>query len=591
MWCRLAKPLVSVMPGVLDRSAAAPSASEPSVHEVLLYDTSLRDGAQRHGLSYSLSDKLKLTRLLDAAGFDYIEGGWPGSNPTDAEYFVKVREFDLRHARIAAFGSTRRVGRSVSGDSQLRALLEANTPVVTLFGKTSPLQVAEILRTSRGENLRLIADSVAFIKAAGREVIFDAEHFFDGFKQDADYALACLQAALTAGADQLVLCDTNGGSLPEWVAEVMAVVCAQARVPIGIHSHNDAELAVANALAAVRAGARHIQGTINGYGERCGNANLIAIVPTLKLKMGVSCNAGAQLAQFTALSRQAAEIANLAPDAFSAYVGSHAFTHKGGVHASAVARNASSYEHIQPAAVGNQNAVVVSELSGISNLIRCGQALGISVNSDDQNLLHLVKTRAANGLHLEAAEGSLELLLRKHCSDYRAPFSLLQFRISSQIDAAANMEMGKQVLPSCQATCKILIGPDVVLSVAEADGPVAAVDAALRSALTRYWPALHELKLSDYRVRILDPEQATGARTRVLIEAAWHEQRWSTVGASVNIIQASIDALVESFELFICRQAARINFFNLPLTNASLINSTSTNALATRGNEHGQSAA
>jgi len=513
---------------------------------LFLYDTTLRDGAQRRGLNFSLSDKLRITQLLDAFGVDYIEGGWPGSNPKDEDYFAQVRDLPLKHARIAAFGSTRRVGKHVGDDTQLRSLIAAQTPVVTMVGKSWALHVTDVLRTTLEENLNLIRDSIAFIKDAGREVIFDAEHFFDGFRADPDYALACLNAAAEAGADSVVLCDTNGGSLPQWIAQVTTRVVRNVKVNVGVHTHNDAELAVANALAAVQAGARQIQGTINGYGERCGNANLVSLLPTLVYKLNYQAQAAAHLRELTRLSRQIAELANVTPDAFAPYVGSNAFTHKGGIHASAVARLASSYEHLPPELIGNHNDIVVSELAGWSNVLARAQTLGIQLHEHDKTLLQEIKQKEARGVHLEAAEGSFELLLRRREQAFEPAFVLEDFRVESRRHQQQEM--------ACQATCKLRIGHETLLTAAEAQGPVAAIDAALRKALVPYWPELHDVKLSDYTVRILDAENATAATTRVIIEAVWREQTWRTVGASENIIDASAQALVESFELFILKR-------------------------------------
>jgi 2-isopropylmalate synthase len=402
------------------------------------------------------------------------------------------------------------------------------------------------LRTTLEENLNVIRDSIAFVKDAGREVIFDAEHFFDGFRADPNYALACLQVAVEAGADSVVLCDTNGGSLPDWVAQVTTRVTRNVNVKVGVHTHNDAELAVANALSAVQAGAVHIQGTINGYGERCGNANLVSLLPTLIYKLHHRVHAAVHLAELTRLSRQIAEIANITPDAFAPYVGSNAFTHKGGIHASAVARIASSYEHIPPPLVGNHNDIVVSELAGWSNVLARAENIGVRLQDSDKDLLQEIKNKEARGVHLEAAEGSFELMLRRREQAFEPAFVLEDFRVEARRHQQQEM--------ACQATCKLRIGHETLLTVAEAQGPVAAIDAALRRALIPYWPELRDVKLSDYTVRILDAEKATAATTRVIIEAVWKDQTWRTVGASENIIDASAQALVESFELFIVKR-------------------------------------
>lgn len=517
----------------------------PSVPELFLYDTTLRDGAQRRDLSFSLEDKLKMTRLLDRFGIPYIEGGWPGSNPKDAEYFRRVDELELQQAKLCAFGSTRRVGVAVEDDAQLHALLDARTPVVTLVGKSWDLHVTEVLRTTRQENLKLISDSIAYLKASGREVVFDAEHFFDGYRSDSAYALECLLVAAEAGADWLVLCDTNGGTLPQDVFSVVSSVKAHLNRPIGIHTHNDAELAVANALAAVAAGARQVQGTINGYGERCGNANLVSLLPSLQLKLGYHCVSEEHLAMLTELSSQVAEIANVNLDPFAPYVGNAAFSHKGGIHVAAVERLSASYEHIEPERIGNRRSVVVSELAGRGNVRMRAQELGIDIDGRESEILTEIKRREAEGLHLEAADGSFELLVRRLASDYQAPFELLDLVVQSQ---RRNREA--QV---SQATVKLRVGHDVVLTVAEAGGPVDAIDKAARKALVPFFPELRDVRLTDYKVRIVDPEAATSATTRVWIEAAIGDQRWCTVGCSDNIIDASSLALIDSLELFLLR--------------------------------------
>lgn len=512
---------------------------------IFLYDTTLRDGAQRRDLSFSLEDKLKITRLLDEFGIPYIEGGWPGSNPKDAEYFRRVRELDLVQAKIAAFGSTRRVGSLAEHDPQVVRLLEAGTPVVTLVGKTWDLHVSEVLRTTREENLRLIADTVRLIKAEGREVVFDAEHFFDGYRADAVYALECLRAAQEAGADWLVLCDTNGGSLPDCVAQAVREVSEQFATPLGIHSHNDAELAVANALAAVGAGARQVQGTINGYGERCGNANLVSLLPSLELKLGKRCLPAGNLAGLCALSGKVAEIANINADAFAPYVGGAAFAHKGGIHVAAVERLAASYEHIDPARIGNARSVVVSELAGRGNLRLRALELGLDLQGREAELLEQIKCSEANGMQLDGADGSFELRARRCAGQDAPPFAIMEMVVQTAWREAMSQP--------AQATVKLKVGHELVHTVAEACGPVAAMDSALRKALLPYFPELKALRLTDYKVRILDPESATAATTRVWLEAEDGQARWCTVGCSDNIIDASRTALAESFELFLLR--------------------------------------
>ncbi len=512
---------------------------------VFLYDTTLRDGAQRQGISFSLNDKLRITQLLADFGMDYLEGGWPGSNPKDAEYFRQVRDLQLPDTRIAAFGSTRRVDRAASTDPQLLALLEAQTPVVTLVGKSSPLHVEYILRTTREDNLKVIYDSVKLMKDEGREVVLDAEHFFDGFVEDSEYALACLQAASEAGADWLVLCDTNGGSLPDRIATTVAAVSAAVPTPLGVHAHNDSELAVANSLAAVAAGARQVQGTINGIGERCGNANLVSILANLTLKTRYRCKAAAQLAMLTGLSRAVADIANLAPDAFAPFVGVNAFAHKGGLHVAAIEKLQASYEHIDPLQVGNGRQVVVSELAGRGNVRMRARELGLELQGEEQAVAEQIKQAEARGLQLETADGSFELIVRRHQADYQAPFAVRDLHVhTAQREGVSEPSL---------ATAKVRVSGAETLTAAEATGPVAAIDAALRKALKPFYPELEGVRLTDYKVRILDPEAATGATTRVWIEAAYGEQRWCTVGCSDNIIAASAEALLDSLELFVLR--------------------------------------
>jgi 2-isopropylmalate synthase len=514
--------------------------------QVYLFDTTLRDGTQSEGLSLSLEDKLKIAALLDAFGVHYIEGGWPGSNPKDADFFARARSLELRRAKLTAFGSTRKAGVSAAEDPNLRALVAAETPAVSIFGKSWTLHVRHVLETSPEENLAMIADSVAWLKGRGKEVIYDAEHFFDGYRADPAYALATLKAAAQAGADWIVLCDTNGGSLPGWVADVTADIRKALSAPLGIHTHNDGELAVANALAAVEAGCRQVQGTINGYGERCGNANLVSIIPALQLKMGLSAVPAESLARLTDLARTVSEIANLNPDAHAPYVGASAFAHKGGVHVAAVEKLAASYEHVPPDVVGNRRHVVVSELSGRHNVrVKAGE-LGVAALGRERELLAQVKSLENEGYQFEAAEGSFELLVRRGQPDYVPPFELLDVVVVAQ-------RRHGQAAMIAEATVKLRVGDETVHTAAEGDGPVHALDRALRKALVPHYPELADVRLADYKVRILDPEAATGARTRVLIEAARGEERWSTLGVSKNIIEASGQALADSLELPLLR--------------------------------------
>jgi 2-isopropylmalate synthase len=515
--------------------------------EIQLFDTTLRDGTQSEGLSLSVEDKLKISRILDNFGVHFIEGGWPASNPKDSEFFRRAHSLNLRHAKMTAFGSTRRAGGRAEDDNNLRGLLEAETPAVAIFGKSWVLHVTKVLGTTPEENLAMIRDSVSFLKRHGKEVVYDAEHFFDGFRADRAYALKAVRAAAEAGADWVALCDTNGGSLPSWVREV--VLAVKAEIPatrLGIHTHNDGELAVANALAAVEAGCTQVQGTINGYGERCGNANLISVVPALQLKMGHTCVADDQLGRLTELSRAVSEIANLNPDPHAPYVGVSAFAHKGGVHVAAVEKVAASYEHIPPERVGNLRKVVVSELSGRVNVRVRAAEMGLDVTGGEPAVLARIKDLESKGYQFEAAEGTFELLVRRSRSDYVRPFDLLD------VVVIAERRQGHGEMFS-EATVKLKVGDTVVHEVAEGDGPVHALDRALRKALEPFYASLRDVRLADYKVRILDPQSATGAKTRVLLEAARDEERWSTIGVSENIIEASAEALADSLELHLLR--------------------------------------
>ena len=511
--------------------------------KVAIYDTTLRDGSQREGISFSVADKIRITRLLDELGVNYIEGGWPGSNPKDAAYFDQVRDLDLQHSRIAAFGSTRRKLIAPEDDGNIRALVAAGTPVVTVVGKTSMLHVTDVLQTTADENLNMITDSLAYLKSLGKEVIYDAEHFFDGSKLDMEYGFDTLAAAAEGGADVIVLCDTNGGSMPWEVAEF--VYKARELFPdiqLGIHTHNDSEVAVANSLAAVRAGASHVQGTVNGYGERCGNANLCSIIPDLIIKMGLPCLAqDGNLATLTHLSRAVSEIANLAPDTHLPYVGQSAFAHKGGIHVAAMRRNVDSYQHIVPNQVGNRTRVLISDLSGRGNLLSKAEELGLDLSKDEAvRVLNDIKQLENAGFAFEGAEASVAVRLRRARPDYQPLFNLLDFTVIVE-DRRGRGQLA-------EAMVKLNVDGDVAHTAAEGNGPVNALDLALRKALLPKYPALEDIQLVDYKVRILDSESATGAMTRVLIDSYNGSRRWSTVGAGTDIICASWLALVDSVE-------------------------------------------
>ncbi len=509
---------------------------------IQIYDTTLRDGTQREGISLSCDDKLRIARRLDALGVAFIEGGWPGSNPKDAEFFERARDIPWQTARVAAFGSTCRVNGGPEDDANIKALLDARTPVCTVVGKTWLLHVTDVLRTTPDDNLRIIEKSLAFLREQGRCVVYDAEHFFDGWRADPSYALETLRAAVRGGAETLVLCDTNGGSLPWQVGEVVRAVKAKLDHPLGIHAHNDSECAVASSLAAVHAGAVQVQGTVNGYGERCGNANLCSIIPAIELKMGGRCLPEGRLATLHEVSHLVAEVANLAPDEHLPYVGKSAFAHKGGIHVAAMRRNAVSYQHVEPALVGNEMRVVVSELSGRGNLLSKAEELGLALGSggDVAGVLAEIKALEAKGFSFEAAEASVAMMMKRQDPAYRAPFELMDFFVNVE------HRTGRGIFS--EAMVKVRVNGEVLHTAAEGDGPVDALDAALRKALLPHYPAVAELHLIDYKVRILDSSNGTAAITRVLVDTQKGGKRWSTVGASTNIIEASWRALVDSVE-------------------------------------------
>ncbi len=509
---------------------------------VYVYDTTLRDGTQREGISLSVDDKLRITTLLDELGVDYIEGGFPGSNPKDVTFFERVQHLPLRHARLTAFGMTCRAGGVPDDDENVLALANAGTPCVTVVGKSSLLHVYEVLRTTPEENYRMIHDTLVYLKGLGREVIYDAEHFFDGYKLDSEYALTTLRAAATAGVDNITLCDTNGGTMYWELEKIVAeIVRALPGVPIGIHTHNDSELGVANTLAGVRGGAILVQGTVNGYGERCGNANLCSIIPDLVLKMGCSCLANGDLMQLSLVSRTVAEIANLPPDNHLAYVGRSAFAHKGGMHAAAIRRSIESYQHIDPALVGNEMRVLVSDLSGRGNVLSKAEEFDMDVNSEiARQILDEIKRLESEGYVFEGAEASVALMLQRAQPSYVPPFQVIDFM------AVVEHRAGRGML--AEATVKLRVNGETMHTAAEGNGPVDALDRALRKALLPVYPHLAAFRLADYKVRILDSTSGTEARTRVLIDTQNSHTRWSTVGASTNIIEASWRALADSIE-------------------------------------------
>jgi 2-isopropylmalate synthase len=511
-----------------------------------IYDTTLRDGTQGEGFNLSLQDKLLIAQKLDELGVDYIEGGFPLSNPKDVAFFREVRQLGLKHAKVSAFGMTRRRGMRAEDDPGMRALIDAQTPVVTLVGKTSPFQVEKVLGVSLDENLKMIGESVAFIRSAGRQVVYDAEHYFDAFKANPDYALQTLRAAQEAGASVLTLCDTNGGSMPEFVADAVAAAKAAAKAIIGIHTHNDASLAVANALAAVRAGASHAQGTINGVGERCGNMDLLPLVANLQLKYNCDCLQPGRLKHLTEVSRYVYETANLNLVPGQPYVGSSAFAHKGGMHVHAVQKDASTYEHVSPESVGNTRKILVSELSGASNIAaKAGRKFDIEQDKATlRRVLEKVQDLENAGYQFEAAEASFELLLRREIGRYRKFFDFDHYRV-----VILKMN-GSQ--PIAEATVKLHVNGHAVHTVAEGDGPVNALDGALRKALSPYFPEIDGVHLTDYTVRVINSREETAASVRVVIECKREtsdgRELFGTIGVNTNVIDASWQALVDAYE-------------------------------------------
>jgi len=518
--------------------------------EVEIYDTTLRDGSQGEGINFSVTDKLRIAERLDHFGVHYIEGGWPGSNPKDIEFFAQAKKKKFRKARLAAFGSTRRKEIAVEKDDQVRLLLEAETPVVTIYGKTWLLHVKEVLRTSADENLAMIADTVRLLKDHGKFVIYDAEHCFDGFKDDPEYALATWQSAEKAGADIVVLCDTNGGCLPSEVANATRLAISRLNCPVGIHTHDDIGLGLANALAAIEAGSTHVQGTMNGYGERTGNCNLTSVIPTLAFKLGKTSVPAGSLAQLKDISQFVDEIANIGHNSRQPWVGSAAFSHKGGTHVNAVQKLARSYEHVDPLLVGNRRTVLISDLAGRSNIVMKAHELGFKISNDTPELktiLTRIKQLEHLGYEFEAAEGSLGLVIHKILQHQEPPFIVDAYHVSMRRDGANSI---------CEATVKVRVGDQLNHTVAEGDGPVNALDSALRAALSKFYPLVKKVKLTDYKVRILDSGTGTAAKTRVLIESSDGKEQWGTVGVSFNIIEASLQALVDSMEYRLLRISA-----------------------------------
>lgn len=513
------------------------------MRKVELYDTTLRDGAQTEGISYSVEDKLKIAQKLDTMGIDYIEGGWPGSNPKDMQFFRQIKRQRIKHAKVCAFGATTRPHTRPQKDANIKALLKAETKIITLFGKSWDLHVKYVLKTSLDENLKMIASSIRYLKSKGRKVIYDAEHFFDGAKSNFSYALKTLLAAEQAGADVIVLCDTNGGMITSFLVKTIKKVKPKIDVPLGIHTHNDSGLAVANSIAAVEEGCVHLQGTINGYGERCGNADLVVCIGNLKLKLGIDCVSTAQLKELTEVSRYVSEISNMRHQNNQPFVGESAFAHKGGVHINAMVKHPHTYEHVRPTLVGNRSRFLVSELSGRTSILLKAKQLELGLKKEaphTKKILRLLQDLEHQGYQFEAAEGSFELLMKKAMNKYKKLFDLEGFRVIIEKDKSGRV--------TSEAAIKLKVNRIEEYTVSEGDGPVNALDSALRKALMEFYPALAKMHLTDFKVRVLDEQAGTAARVRVLIQSQDEKDSWGTVGVSENIIEASWQALVDSIE-------------------------------------------
>lgn len=517
--------------------------------KIEIYDTTLRDGAQMEGITFSLEDKLRIAEKLDLLGIQFIEGGWPGANPKDIRFFDECKSIRFKNAQIVAFGSTRRVGKSVHEDPNVKALLKAGTNWVTIFGKSWDLHVRDVLRVSQDENLLMIKDTISYLVKEGRDVIYDAEHFFDGYKDNPEYALSTLKVAEESGAKRIVLCDTNGGTMPFEIEEIIERVKKTIHVPLGIHAHNDSGMGVANSIIAIRSGCTHVQGTINGYGERCGNADLCSIIPNIKLKLGLDCIEDEKQRILTEVSRFIREVANLVPNPHQPYVGHSAFSHKGGVHVDAVKKNPRTYEHIDPELVGNHRHILVSELAGSATVLHKVADLNIDLkkgSKEMKKILEALKDLEAEGYEFEAADASFELLVKKKIGCHRQFFDLKGFRVIVE-----RREDGGLI---SEATVKLEVDGKLRYTVAEGDGPVNALDNALRQALEEFYPVLKGVHLTDYKVRVLDPASGTAARVRVLVTSTDKDGSWDTVGVSENIIQASWEALVDSIEYVLLKK-------------------------------------
>ncbi|MBC8473468.1 MAG: citramalate synthase [Candidatus Omnitrophica bacterium] len=514
------------------------------MREVKLYDTTLRDGAQGEGVSFSVGDKIKIAKKMDRFGIHYIEGGWPGSNPKDMGFFKEARKLKLKRSEVVAFGSTRRTKATPANDENLKAILKSGVRTVTIFGKTWDMHVTDVLKASLEENLDIISETVEYLKSKGRTVFYDAEHFFDGYASNKEYALETLRAACKGGCDAIVLCDTNGGMITHELGTIVRGICNEFNnMTIGIHTHNDGGMGVANSIAAVDAGAKIVQGTINGYGERCGNADLCVIIPNLQLKMGYRCLPDARLKELTEVSRYVSELANMKQKDNQPFVGRSAFAHKGGVHVNAVMKNPETYEHVKPESVGNHRRILVSELSGKTSIILKAKEMELDLSKDDpktRKILKLVQNLENQGYYFEAADGSFELLMKKALKKYKPFFSLEGFKVS--------IEKREDNTLISEATIKVKVNRKEEHTAAEGDGPVNALDNALRKALNKFYPTLAEMHLSDFKVRVLEEKAGTAAKVRVLIQSQDEKSSWGTVGVSENIIEASWQALVDSVE-------------------------------------------
>jgi len=514
------------------------------VKKIEVYDTTLRDGAQAEDVAFSLEDKLRITEKLDELGVHFIEGGWPGSNPKDAAYFKEVKKFDLKTAMVTAFGSTRRKGQKADKDPNIKALLMAETEVITIFGKTWDFHAREALHATLNENLKMISDSVKYLKKHAEKVFFDAEHFFDGYRNNPSYAVRCLKAAEDAGADRLVLCDTNGGTMPNEVQDIIKKVRKSVKTPLGMHAHNDSECGVANSIIAVKAGAVHVQGTVNGIGERCGNANIISVIPNLQIKLGYKCLEDNELVKLREVSRFVNEISNMRHFKRQPFVGDSAFAHKGGIHVSAIRKRPETYEHVRPNLVGNSQRVLISDLAGQSNVLRKAEEFGIKVEKNSPKLMNIIdslKELENLGFQFEGAEASFEMLMKKALGLHRRFFNLVGFRVIIE-------KRKEKEEPISEATIMVKVGGNVEHTAATGNGPVNALDNALRKALEKFYPQLKDVTLQDYKVRVLTAGKGTQARVRVLVESGDKKFKWGTVGVSENIIEASWQALVDSIE-------------------------------------------